>query len=191
MLSAAALGFGMAACGGGSQLTGIASAPEGVQSLPLPAAKSYTIDFNGLKNGQAFKKYSEYGFQVTAGANDDWVVNGSYGNPAPMIQFPVPADKIVTNAVTVTHATERFTYKSVDLYSSLSPVKWKFAGSLKGKTVYSQSGQMPNPTGGFTTLKNGHAGAAVDKVDITLTNVKVPCCGNEIGIDNIVLATGT
>jgi hypothetical protein len=91
--------------------------------------------------------------------------------------------------VLVTHSSASFTFKSVDIYSSISAVNWKFVGLLKGKVLYSETGQIANPMGGFTTVKNARGGTAIDKLRITLSNVKVRCCGNAVGIDNAVVAT--
>jgi len=148
--------------------------------------KAFDLGFDGLTNGAAFKTYTAHGFTVQR-ANPGWIVYGDFGNPAPMIGFNVPANTIVSKAVTVTEAGKQFALDSIDIYSSLAPVNWEFVGKLAGQTLYKDKGQAPNPMGGFATVPNPDATTPVDSVEIKLTSVQTPCCENSMGLDNIIV----
>jgi len=149
-------------------------------------AKAVVLGFDGLNNGANFKIYKADGFSVRR-VKRGWVVDGTYGNPAPMIDFDVPANSEVGKAVTVTESSREFSLDSIDITSSISAVNWEFVGKLKGQTLYTDKGQVPNPMGGFTTVDNPDAATLVDSVEITLTGLKTACCDNHIGLDNIVV----
>ncbi len=164
------------------------SSPGGfAQSLSGPAAPGKAIDlgFDGLNNGAVFKTFKADGFIVRR-AGSGWVVDGGFGNPAPMIDFDIPANTKVGKAVTVTEAGKQFLFDSIDVTSSIVAVNWAFVGKLNGQTVYTDNGQIPNPMGGFTTVDNPDASTLVDSVEITLTSLKT-CCDNHVGLDNIVV----
>jgi hypothetical protein len=166
-----------------------AASPNGfAQSLSERTVPGKTIDlgFDGLGNGAAFKTYKAHGFTVRR-VKPGWTVDGDFGNPAPEIEFVVPANTIVGKAVTVTEAGKEFSLDSIDIYSSVAAVNWEFVGSLKGQTLYKDKGQIPNPMGGFATVSNPDASALVDSVEITLTSVQ-SAVENPIGLDNIVVA---
>ncbi|HEX3665661.1 MAG TPA: hypothetical protein VHU23_10560 [Rhizomicrobium sp.] len=164
-----------------------ASADAAAQSQSGQAAPEKTIDlgFDGLKNGTAFKNYTAHGFTVRR-VKPGWTVDGVFGNPAPEIEFLVPANTVVSKAVTVTEAGKEFSLDSIDIYSSVAAVDWQLVGSLKGQTVYKDKGQIPNPMDGFATVDNPDASALVDSIKITLSGVKV-AADNPVGLDNIVV----
>jgi hypothetical protein len=165
-----------------------AASPAGfAQSLSDREASGSTFDlgFDGLANGTAFKTYKAHGFTVRRVARG-WTVDGVFGNPAPQIEFLVPADTAVGKAVTVTEAGKEFSLDSIDINSSVAAVNWQFVGSLKGETLYKNKGQIPNPMGGFTTVSNPDASTLVDSVEIRLTGVKTGV-ENPVGLDNIVV----
>jgi hypothetical protein len=145
----------------------------------------FDLGFDGLKNATVFKTYKAHGFTVRR-VKPGWTVDGKYGNPAPMIEFVVPANTAVGKAVTVTEAGKEFSLDSIDITSSVAAVNWELAGSLKGQTVYKDKGQIPNPMGGFATVDNPDASTLVDSVEITLTGVQTGV-DNHVGLDNIVV----
>ena len=155
------------------------------QSQQTPPGRNIDLGFDGLANAMAFKIYKTHGFTVRR-VKPGWTVDGTFGNPAPEIEFLVPANKVVSYAVTVTEAGKQFSLDSIDIYSSVAAVNWQLVGSLKGQMVYKDKGQIPNPMGGFATVSNPDAATPVDSVEITLTAVKSGA-ENPIGLDNIVV----
>jgi hypothetical protein len=147
--------------------------------------KTFDLGFDGLSNGTLFKTYKAHGFTVRR-VKPGWVVNGDYGNPAPMIEFTVPANTILGKAVTVTEAGKEFSLESIDIYSSIAAVDWELVGTLKGQTLYKDKGQIPNPMGGFATVSNPDASTLVDSVEIRLTGVEAGF-ENPVGLDNIAV----
>jgi hypothetical protein len=165
-----------------------AASPNGfAQSLSEPSTPGRAVDlgFDGLSNGAAFKTYKVHGFTVRR-VKPGWTVDGDFGNPAPEIEFLVPANTATGKAVTVAEAAKQFSLDSIDIYSSVAAVNWEFVGSLKGQTVYKDKGQVPNPKGGFATVSNPDASTLVDSVEIRLAGVKV-AVDNPVGLDNIVV----
>jgi hypothetical protein len=165
----------------------MASSNGFAQSLPERAAAGKTVDlgFDGLNNGAAFKTYKADGFTVRR-VRPGWTVDGDFGNPAPEIEFIVPANRVVDKAVIVTLTGKKFSLDSIDINSSVAAVNWEFAGSLQGQIIYRDKGQIPNPMGGFTTVTNPDASTLVDSVEIKLTGVKTGV-ENPVGLDNIVV----
>ena len=166
----------------------VSAAADGLaQGSSGRAAPAKTIDlgFDGLNNGAAFKTYKAHGFTVRR-VKPGWTVDGEDGNPAPMIEFVVPANSIVSKAVTVSEAGNEFALDSIDIYSSVAAVNWEFVGKLRGQTLYKDKGQIPNPMGGFATVDNPDAATLVDSVEVKLTSVNT-AIENPIGLDNIVV----
>ncbi|HEX4158696.1 MAG TPA: hypothetical protein VHY79_09480 [Rhizomicrobium sp.] len=165
-----------------------AASPDGfTQSLSQRTAsgRAFDLGFDGLRNGTAFGTYKAHGFTVRR-VKPGWTVDGIFGDPAPEIEFLVPANTVVGKAVTVTEARKKFSLDSVDIYSSLAAVDWEFVGSLKGQALYTDKGQIPDPMGGFATVTNPDASILVDSVEIRLAGVKVGV-DNPVGLDNIVV----
>ncbi|HEX4077284.1 MAG TPA: hypothetical protein VHX61_00210 [Rhizomicrobium sp.] len=165
-----------------------AASPNGfAQSLSgrTVPGRAFDLGFDGLANGAAFKTYKSHGFTVRR-VKPGWTVDGDFGNPAPEIEFVVPANTIVGKAVTVTEAGKEFSLDSIDIYSSVAAVDWEFVGSLKGLTLYKDKGQIPNPMGGFATVSNPDVSTLVDSVEIRLTGVRAGV-DNPVGLDNVVV----
>ena len=152
-----------------------------------------TIGFGGLAgNAGAFSTYAESGFTVSvtgpSSFTRDWEVATSYGNPAPFILFNVPAGSSPTSgAITVSDSGSAFRLASIDLYSSLTPIPYELRGFLNGTAVFTATGTVPNTFGSFQTVVNPYAEVLVDSVTIVLINPAPACCGNPVGLDNIVL----
>jgi hypothetical protein len=75
----------------------------------------------------------------------------------------------------------------VDVYSSTTAIPYTFTGMLGSTTVFTISGRQGNTFGNFATVANGQPGASIDTLLIKLTNAAAACCGNPMGVDNIVL----
>src|SRR5215469_6582538 len=108
-----------------------AASPNGFaqsQSERTTPGRIFDLGFDGLSNGAVFKTYKANGFTVRR-VKQGWTVDGNYGNPAPMIEFLVPANTVMGKAVTVTQARKEFSLDSIDIYSSVSAVNWELVGS--------------------------------------------------------------
>jgi hypothetical protein len=145
-----------------------------------------TIDFNGLSgsDGSSFTSYAESGFTV-ARLSGSWLVGKNYGNPPPYILFRNPPT--TTASVAVTGAGAPFSFRSIDLYSSTTPIPFTFTGLLNGNTVFTVSGTVPNTFGNFATVSNPHETDRIDTLQVSLSNPSNPNVPNPVGLDNIVV----
>jgi hypothetical protein len=156
-----------------------------------PIVTGTIITFAGLTDGGAsFTTYTESGLTVVS-TEGDWEVNTGYGNPEPFIQFPSPAEApTVTAAITVTAGGALFTFSSVDLYSSLTPIPYVFTGIRDSVTVFTATDTQPDTFGDFATVLNPYSSESIDTLVITLANPPDVCCPNATGLDNISIVTG-
>ncbi len=114
------------ACGGmatspSSNVASPGNAIVGFDSLSVDAASVIT--------------YTESGFKVSA-MSGDWSVRTTYGNPSPLIQFWAPGGSTVVGEIQVGAAGSAFYFKSVDLYSSTTPIPYTIKGLRKSSTVF-------------------------------------------------------
>ena len=151
-----------------------------------------TIDFNGIpgNDGSAFTSYSESGFTVSSIAGS-WLVVQSFGNPAPFIEFTAQPASTITSVIAVTHAGSAFSFSSIEIYSSITPIPYTFTGLLGGTTVFTVSGVVPNPMGNFLMVMNPDSTLSIDALMVALTTSTPSCCDNFVGLDNIALVTPT
>ena len=158
------------------------------QPVPAPSPAGTTIaNFNGLSvNGASVTSYTESGFTVspTSGA---WVAVTTYGNPAPFIQFNALNGTMVTGAIQVTAGGTTFNFKSVDLYSSTTPIPYTITGLRNSTTTLTMAATLPNTFGNFATVVNPQAADVIDTLVIRLSNPAAICCANPMGVDNIVV----
>ena len=147
-------------------------------------ADATTINFNGLSgnNFSPFSGYTESGFAV-APLSTGWLTFQSDGNPPPAIDFQNPPT--TTGTVSVTDGGAPFVFRSIDFYSSITPIPYIFTGLLNGSTVFTASGTVPNTFGNFAKTSNPDATTVIDTLEVTLTNPQAP---NPMGLDNIVVA---
>ncbi len=162
----------------------------GTSTSPSPTPpRNVTMSFNGLTaDGTPVTIYSESGFSVSASLGS-WVVRTTYGNPAPFIQFRAAAATAVTGQIQVSadgHAS--FSFKSVDLYSSTTPIPYTITGVRNDAIVFTAADTLPNTFGNFRTVVNPHGTDIIDTLSISLTNSSAPCCANPMGLDTIVLS---
>jgi len=129
--------------------------------------------------------YSEAGFTVSP-VTASWFFSG-YGVPGPSLQFSTLAGVTTDGEIRITAGGSRFQFKSVDVYSSTTPIPYTFTGVLSSTTVFAVSGRHGNTFGNFATVANGRPDASIDTLLIRLSNAAAPCCGNPMGLDNIVL----
>ena len=150
-----------------------------------PASAS-TIDFGDLVAGSSFTPYANSGFTVSP-TSGSWMVNG-YGAPSLSIVFSRAAVEPTTTAqIQITAGASPFTFSSVDLYSSITPIPYEFTGLLGGNIVFTEAGTVPNTFGTFMTVHVASAGI-IDTLLITLSNPATPCCSNPVGLDNVVVS---
>lgn len=151
-------------------------------------ASNITIDFNGLPgaDGSPFTSYMEFGFTVTA-LTKDRVVGQNYGNPAPFIYFVAQPNQMLMETIAVTEGGGKFSFNSIDLYSSVTTIPYTFTGFLGQNQVFTVSGIVQNTFGNFATILNPYSSDTIDTLDVTLTDSAPSCCSNPMGLDNIVL----
>jgi hypothetical protein len=145
------------------------------------AAWATTVDFNGLPGdqGSPFTSFTEAGFTVAA-ISGSWLVGKNYGHPPPFIFFKHP---IVEGSIEITYDGGTFSFGSLDVYSSVTPVPYVFTGHLNGKTMFTTSGTVPLPYGNFISVSNPHRADLIDTLQVTLsTSIQ-----NAVGVDNIVV----
>jgi len=159
-------------------------------AAPAMAQSPVTIDFTGVPTGP-FARYSENGFAVQASLAAGWSGNYGYGAPAPDIEFTTPKHTTKSAAIRVTEGKSVFTFTSVDLYSSVDSITYRFRGLLKGKQVFSVTGQTGLLYGDYYTFVNiyPYVQAAIDTLEIGIQDPG-RCCNNPVGIDNIVVVPG-
>jgi hypothetical protein len=157
-------------------------------TAPSTPSRSVTMTFNGLNaDGAAVPIYSESGFSVSANPGS-WVVRTTYGNPAPFVQFVSGAGTAVTGEIHVTaDGPGAFTLKSIDLYSSTTPIPYTITGVRNLAVVFTVADTLPNTFGNFRTVVNPRGTDLIDTLTISLANASAPCCANPMGLDNIVL----
>jgi lectin-like protein len=150
-------------------------------------SQNVTVNFSGLLlNGASVSTYTESELNVVAG-QADWTAVTTYGNPAPFVQFMAAAGSSVAGQVRVTAGGASFTFKSVDLYSSTTPIPYTFTGLLGSTPVFSVTATQPPTFGAFATVVNPQSAAVIDTMVITLTNAAAACCSNPMGLDTIVI----
>jgi hypothetical protein len=137
-------------------------------------------------NNGAVSNYTESGFTIATNGSP-WTVSTGFGNPAPFIEFYADAGTTATGTVTVTSSGGAFSFSSVDLYSSTTPIPYVITGVRAGATVFTLTDTVPNTFGAFKTVANPNSTASIDTLRITLTNAAAACCRNPVGLDTIVL----
>lgn len=143
--------------------------------------------FAGFGSGS----YTEGGATVTP-VSGGWTFNG-YGNPGPATVFPGFSYGAGTTAgeLAVTFGGGLFTFATVDVYSSVTPIPWEFTGYRKQVSVFTAAGQQGNTFGRFVTTANPRASEPIDRLVIKLTQPAnttcMTCSNNPMGLDNIVI----
>lgn len=155
------------------------------------SAQAAVIGFDDIgENGTPFTFYTEDGFMVFPAGGADWVNNTVYGAPAPSVIFNRKRGEpeIWAGAFVRAEETLPFTFSAVDLYSSVTPIPYRFIGYKDGMPVFDVSNTMPNTFGRFETAFNpDYATILIDLLYIELVNPFVACCSNPVGFDNIVV----
>jgi hypothetical protein len=161
--------------------------PEIDASAVTPSA-TYTIGFSSLReNRTSFTTHVESGFRISV-VSADWIALTTYGNPQPFIQFYGPAGATMTGELRVTADGAPFWLNSIDFYSSTTKIPYVIEGSLNSKQMFVVSDVIGNTFGAFARRWNPKADVPVQELRIRLSNPSAPCCGNPMGVDNIVVS---
>src|SRR5439155_1992973 len=71
-----------------------------------------------------------------------------------------------------------FNFKSVDLYSSTTPIPYTITGLRNSTTTFTMAATLPNTFGNFATVVNPQAADVIDTLVIRLSNPAAICCAN-------------
>jgi 3-methyladenine DNA glycosylase Mpg len=129
---------------------------------------------------------TQAGFTLTPTAAN-WSFFG-VGAPWPSIVFWSPTGATSDGEVRVTSGGSSFQFRSVDLYSSITPIPYTITGLAGSTVVFTISGTLGNTFGALATVANGQPTASIDTLLIRLTDPAPPGGVNPMGVDNIVLA---
>ena len=161
--------------------------PEIDPSAVKPSA-TYTIGFSSLRENRApFTTHLESGFRIAV-VSADWIALTTYGNPQPFIEFYGPAGATTTGELRVTADGAPFWLNSIDFYSSTTKIPYVIEGVLNSKQTFAVSDVIGNTFGAFARRSNPKADVPVQEIRIRLSNPSAPCCGNPMGVDNLVVS---
>ena len=161
--------------------------PEIDASTAKPSA-TYTIGFSSLHENRApFTTHVESGFRISV-VSAEWIALTTYGNPQPFIEFYGPAGVTVTGELRVTADGAPFWLNSIDFYSSTTKIPYVIDGFLNSKKIFEVADVIGNTFGAFARRSNPKADVPVQEIRIRLSNPSAPCCGNPMGVDNIVVS---
>jgi len=110
---------------------------------------------------------------VVSGA---WMAGTSYGHPAPYLYFSRWHRAGADRGTQRDRGRPPFTFGSVDVYASVTPIPYEIIGFLGSSTVFVLTGTQPNTYGNFATVANLYSSDVVDRVLIRLTNPATACC---------------
>jgi hypothetical protein len=171
------------------------TSPTQPQQPPPPAEVSGTVTFATAGPDRApIASYAESGFlvQFRTGA---WEVWTGFTNAPVAFPFPVflsPGGASATGEIRITAGGALFAFKSVDVYSSITPIPYAIVGTRSGTKAIELADTIPfagvvgNTFGNFRTVTNPSPGRLVDELTLTLTN-PATIGPNPMGLDNIVL----
>jgi hypothetical protein len=169
-------------------VTRMASLRLRIDPTGLTPSANYTIGFTGLRDNRvAVPTYTESGFTIST-VSAEWVGITTYGNPLPSLQF-FASGGTVTGEVRITASGAPFWLRSVDFYSSVTPIPYVIEGFLSSEPVFTQVAVLGNTFGAFARVFNARTEAPVDVLLIRLSNPTSPggTLSNPMGVDNIVL----
>jgi hypothetical protein len=161
--------------------------PQIDPSTVKPSA-TYTIGFSTLRENRApFTTLVESGFRISV-ISADWIALTTYGNPQPFIEFFGPAGVTMTGELRVTADGAPFWLHSIDFYSSTTKIPYVIEGFLNSDRMFTVSDVIGNTFGAFARRPNPKADVPLQEIRVRLSNPSAGCCGNPMGVDNIVVS---
>jgi hypothetical protein len=161
--------------------------PE-IDASTVKPSTTYTIGFSSLRENRApFTTHLESGFRISV-VSADWIVLTTYGNPQPFIEFYGAAGVTTAGELRVTADGAPFWLNSIDFYSSTTKIPYVIEGSLNSKQMFAVSDVIGNTFGAFARRSNPKADVPVQEIRVRLSNPSAPCCGNPMGVDNIIVS---
>jgi hypothetical protein len=159
-----------------------------IDPTDLRPSVNYTIGFAGLRDNRAsVPTYTESGFTVSQ-VSAEWVAITTHGDPLPSLQFMTPGGATMTGEIRITAAGAPFWLRSLDLHSTTTRIPYVIEGFLSSEATFTVLNVLGNTFNGtFGRVSNPNADVPVDALRIRLSNPAAPCCGNLMGVDNIVL----
>jgi hypothetical protein len=154
----------------------------------LGCANAEVISFDDIgDNGEPFTLYTEDGFMVFPAGGEPWINNTVYGKPAPSVIFNRQRGdpELWAGMFIRAEDTSDFTFSAVDLYSSVTPIPYRFIGYDEGMPMFDVSATMPITFGQFVTALNAASDVLIDLLYIELVNPFIPIGGNPVGFDNV------
>jgi hypothetical protein len=152
-------------------------------SPSVTASGLAVITFVSTTDNATVNTYTENGYSISTSGG--WQSITTYGNPAPFIEFVTPGGRTGSGSIQVfaiNHVS--FTFQSVDVYSSITPIPYTITGVRDFSVVFTMADNAPNTFGAFRTVTSTHPTDIIDTLTIQLTN-PVACCSNPMGVDNI------
>ena len=196
-------------CGGSESISGPSESVTGPsESIPGPSASretvvdqmpriepptvksstTYTIGFSSLRDNRVpVTTHLESGFRISV-VSADWIALTTYGNPQPFIEFFGPSGVTATGELRVTADGAPFWLNSIDFYSSTTKIPYVIEGFLNSAQMFAVSDVIGNTFGAFARRSNPKADVPVQEIRIRLSNPSAACCGNPMGVDNIVVS---
>lgn len=165
-----------------------------VMSLSIAGgANAAVIGFDGLgPHGADLFVHFEDGFVVLPAGGETWTVNTGYGAPAPFISYTRTSTQPDLSALVLVRSLDfaDFSFSSVDLYSSITPIPYRFRGYRGNVDVFDFYAVTPNTFGQFRTVFSPSS-SLIDLLFIEVMNPFVACCSNPVGLDNIVVTNAS
>jgi hypothetical protein len=158
-------------------------------SAPSSAAVITFDDLPGSNGTPIAPYYQEDEFWLIPHSGGDQWLKSTYGKPGPSAIFN--RERGEPEQWAGMHVfpfdTDPFQFRSIDLYSSVTPIPYRFLGYFDGILMFDISGTMGNSFGQFATLTNPLAETWLHVLYVELVNPYVAFGGNPVGFDNLVL----
>jgi len=157
--------------------------PEGQNGRPIHIT---SVQFDGVTgaDGAAFTDYVESGIEIYS-VSGNWLVGRNYGSPAPYIYVKEKAGEKDNNKLRITAKFGSFYFRSIDIYSSVTQVKYLFTGWQSQKQVFNESATVLNTFGQFASVETKYGNILLDTLYVSVASTPSTPLDNPIGVDNI------
>ena len=157
-----------------------------------------TVAFANLATtaqGSRFSRYSEGGFTVAAASGpwtweNGYVAPGSRSGRENYLTFSAPNGTTLQASLSITSRGCPFTFRSLALYSSTTPIPYEFIGLRHGAIVFSVGETLPHTRGTWRTVSNPSAAEPIDRLGIVVTNAPLSVLSpgaNPVGVAHLIL----